>query len=248
MGDKGGNKGWIDIHAHILPGVDDGASDWEETGKMLRRAHEQGITHIIATPHYVSGQDTGRLLEMAKRLNETAHSISEDLTVSLGQEVQYFEDLPSFLEQGKVLTLSNSRYVLVEFLPGDGYTRLFRAVRRLVQSSWLPIIAHAERYDCLREKGRTRELTRCGAYLQMNAGSLAGGLWDRRAAWCRKEILRGNIHFIATDMHGIAVRPPELGEAVSWMARQDRSGQDAAGMAERLLRQNQEHILRDTVL
>ena len=48
----------------------------------------------------------------------------------------------------------------------------------------------------------------------MNAGSLGGGLFDRRAAWCRKEILRGNIHFIATDMHGVVIRPPELEEAV----------------------------------
>ena len=188
MADKGGTKGWVDIHAHILPGVDDGASDWEETGEMLCKAHKQGITHIIATPHYVSGQDTKRLREMMKRLKETAFSISENMMVSLGQEVQYFEELPSFLEQGKVLTLAGSRYV-----------RLFRAVRRLVQSSYLPVIAHAERYNCLKENGRTMELVRCGAYLQMNAGSLGGGLFDRRAAWCRKEILRGNIHFIATD-------------------------------------------------
>ena len=92
------------------------------------------------------------------------------------------------------------------------------------------------------------ELVRCGAYMQMNAGSLGGGLFDRRAAWCRKEILRGNIHFIATDMHGVVIRPPELEEAVRWMTRQDRNGQDAGGMAKRLLRQNQEHILRDSVL
>ena len=248
LADKGGTKGWVDIHAHILPGVDDGASDWEETGEMLCKAHKQGITHIIATPHYVSGQDTKRLREMMKRLKETAFSISENMMVSLGQEVQYFEELPSFLEQGKVLTLAGSRYVLVEFLPGDGYMRLFRAVRRLVQSSYLPVIAHVERYDCLKEKGRTKELARCGAYLQMNAGSLGGGLFDRRAAWCRKEILRGNIHFIATDMHGAVIRPPELEEAVRWMTRQDRNGQDAGGMAKRLLRQNQEHILRDSVL
>ena len=112
----------------------------------------------------------------------------------------------------------------------------------------VPVIAHAERYDCLKEKGRTKELARCGAYLQMNAGSLGGGLFDRRAAWCRKEILRGNIHFIATDMHGVVIRPPELEEAVRWMTRQDRNGQDAGGMAKRLLRQNQEHVLRDSVL
>ena len=101
LADKGGTKGWVDIHAHILPGVDDGASDWEATNEMLRRAYEQGITHIIATPHYVSGQVTHSLREMVKKLRETAFSISENMMVDLGQEVQYFEELPSFLEQGK---------------------------------------------------------------------------------------------------------------------------------------------------
>ena len=81
----------------------------------------------------------------------------------------------------------------------------------------------------------------------MNAGSLEEDFFDRRAAWCRKEILRGNIHFIALDMHGVVIRPPELEEAVRWMTRQDRNGQDAGGMAKRP-RQNQEHILRDSVL
>ena len=79
LADKGGTKGWVDIHAHILPGVDDGASDWEETGEMLCKAYKQGITRIIATPHYVSGQDTKRLREMMKRLKETAFSISENM-------------------------------------------------------------------------------------------------------------------------------------------------------------------------
>ena len=129
--------------------------------------------------------------------------------VDLGQEVQYFEELPSFLEQGKVLTLSGSRYVLVEFLPGDGYMRLFRLSAVWFSHPTLPVIAHAERYNCLKENGRTMELVRCGAYLQMNAGSLGGGLFDRRAAWCRKEILRGNIHFIATDMHGVVDTSPQ---------------------------------------
>lgn len=246
--ETGETKGWVDIHAHILPGVDDGASDWEEAGEMLNLAHEQGITHIIATPHYISGQDIGRLKELAKQLGEAAHSLSERMTIGLGQEVQYFEELPLFLERGEVLTLSRSRYVLVEFLPGDGYTRLFRAVRSLVQASYLPVIAHAERYGCLRERGRTEELVKCGAYLQMNAGSLGGGIFDRQSVWCRKEIRKGNIHFIATDMHGVLIRPPEMREAAGWMMQQERKGQGAGGMAERLLRQNQEYILRDSVL
>ncbi|MFR3754412.1 MAG: CpsB/CapC family capsule biosynthesis tyrosine phosphatase [Enterocloster sp.] len=114
---------------------------------------------------------------MMKKLRETAFSISENMMVDLGQEVQYFEELPSFLEQGKVLTLSGSRYVLREFPAGR---RVYAAVQGCPQSGSviLPgqVIAHAERYNCLKENGRSsRSWSGCGAYLQMNAGSLGGG-------------------------------------------------------------------------
>lgn len=253
MEDIGGirqSRGWVDIHAHILPYTDDGASDWAETKEMLCMARRQGISHIIATPHYRPGQDTGKLRAMTERLQETADTVSEGITISLGQEILYFEELPLFLEQGKALTLSGSRYVLVEFRPGASYLRLFRAVRCLVQACFLPVIAHAERYECLIEKGKTEELARCGAYLQVNAASLKGGILDRRAAWCRREILGGNIHFLATDMHGALKRPPETEGAAAWLKKQNKrqQGGDGQGMAERLFRLNQEHILRDSVL
>lgn len=246
--ETGQEKGWIDIHAHILPGMDDGASNWDETVKMIDMARRQGTGHIIATPHYRCGQDLDKLKERMKQLKDRAYSVSDRMTVSLGQEILYFEELPLFLEQKKALTLSGSRYVLVEFLPMDTYSRVFRAVRCLVQASYLPVIAHAERYPCLRKKGRTEELADGGAYLQVNAGSLDGGMFHRDAVWCRKEILKGGIHFLATDMHGILRRPPDMEGAASWLGKKDRGRQDGDGLAQRLLRLNQEHILNDTVL
>ena len=74
-------------------------------------------------------------------------------------------------------------------------------------------MAHAERYLCLRETGRTEELVQSGACLQVNAESLTGGLFDRTAAWCLKEIQKGRIHFAASDMHRPDTRPPRLEEA-----------------------------------
>lgn len=243
------DKGWIDIHAHILPGIDDGPSHWKESEMMLCMAREQGISHIVATPHFAKDQDMEQLGNMLKELRHRADLVSKGLTVSLGQEIMYFEELPLYLEQGKALTLAGSRYVLVEFLPGDSYMRLNRAVRSLVQSSFLPVVAHAERYHCLLERGRAEELVNSGAYLQVNAGSLEGGLLSKQAAWCRREILNGSIHFLATDMHGVSRRPPAAAAAAAWMEKQSRHmGWEKGWLADQIFRLNQEFIIRDAVL
>lgn len=141
----------IDIHTHILPGVDDGAGTWKDTLQLMQTAYAQGTIHMIATPHYSSRVDIDKLVSLRDQAQKLAQNAGLELTVSLGQEILYFEDLPIYLEQGKALSLAGSRYVLVEFQPNDSYQRVWRAVRELVQTGFFPIIAHAERYRCLRE-------------------------------------------------------------------------------------------------
>ena len=201
MNTKVSDNGWIDIHAHILPGVDDGAHDWDEAAALLKLAYGQGIRHIIATPHFTGNQDPGLLKELCTCLDNQAKAIADGFGVSLGQEIMYFENLVDYLNQGKALTLAGSRYVLVEFGPSDSLGRIKRAVRQLVQASYFPVIAHVERYKCLLEQERPEELVEYGAYLQINARSLK----------------KGTIHFIATDMHDPSVRTPDIQTAVSWM-------------------------------
>ena len=117
MGKMSCSNGWIDIHAHILPGVDDGAHDWDEAAGSLKLAYGQGIRHIIATPHFTGNQDPGLLQELCTCLDYQAKAIADGFGVSLGQEIMYFENLVEYLNQGKALTLAGSRYVLVEFGP-----------------------------------------------------------------------------------------------------------------------------------
>lgn len=237
------SHGWTDIHSHILPKTDDGAADWDIAQNMLEMAYAQGVRTIIATPHYSPSQDVERLRETCERLNERAKEISEDLHILLGQEIMYFEELPEHLASGRALTLADSRYVLVEFRPSDSYGKLSRAVRQLLQASYLPVIAHAERYGCLLEPEKMAGLIHDGGYIQMNAGSLKGGFLDKRAAWCRKAVSRGDVHFLATDMHDTSRRPPNLGQAEIWLEKHG-----GRRLAEKLLRRNQNHILEDTVL
>ena len=232
----------IDIHTHVLPGVDDGSSNIEETKRLLEMSWKQGVTTIIATPHFSHHTDFTKLQERLKMTQEAAKNIDPKFKIYLGQEILYFEGLTDWLDQGKALMLAGSRYVLVEFRPNDNFIRLSRAVRDLVSAGYLPIIAHIERYTCLREKGKTTELIDYGAYLQMNASSVLGGIFNRDARWCRNEITEGRIHFVASDMHNVASRPPRMADA--WK----KIGKNKGMLQKQIFWINQKYILRDKTL
>lgn len=212
--------GIIDVHAHILPEVDDGAEDMDETNLMLQCAYAQGIRGIIATPHYVERHnlaDADAIRESVKLVQIAAKNIAPDFYIYPGQEIFYFDGIAEALRSGKALTLADTRYVLIEFSVSISYQDIVKAVRRLTQARYIPVLAHIERYRCLRNVGRVEELIQAGAYMQMNYASLTGmrHVGDRR--WCRKMILAGRIHLLGTDMHRMDYRPPNVREAVEWL-------------------------------
>lgn len=208
----------IDVHAHILPGVDDGAADWEEARWMLACAYKQGIRTIIATPHYSRRQETGRLRELARQLDAEAKQIAPDFKILLGQEILYFDSIVEALAEGQALTMADSRYVLVEFMPDSSFHKIFQAVRRLLVSGYHPIIAHVERYGAMRDEAHMQELIRAGCYLQMNYRSLQGQILDRDTRWCRRQVLERRIHMLATDMHNKNARTPEIAKSLRWLS------------------------------
>lgn len=233
-------KGIIDIHAHILPGVDDGADDWEETRWMLRCAYEQGIRTIIATPHYSRRQDTGKLREKANRLEEEAREIAPDYRTYLGQEILYFDSLVEHLKEGHALTMAGSRHVLVEFMPEVSYKKLYQAVRTVLMAGYYPIIAHVERYRALRDEGQMEELAETGCWMQMNYRSLQGGIFDQNARWCRRQVQAGRIAFLGTDAHHRDYRTPEIAKSLQWLeshVREEELGNMTRGNALGVIRQ-----------
>lgn len=212
--------GIIDIHAHILPGIDDGSRDWDESRSMLEEAYGQGIRYIIATPHYSRRGPLPHIYDLAARLQEEAHKIAPDFMIGLGQETYYHEGLVENLKNGKALTLEGSRYVLVEFEPEVAYHSLYQAVRKMTLARYIPVIAHAERYFCLREGKNLQELLQCGCRLQMNYSSLeGGGPWNREARWCRRQIQEGRFHYLGTDMHRMDYRKPEIEKSLRWLKK-----------------------------
>ena len=210
-------EGIIDVHAHLLPGVDDGASDWEEAIWMLKCAYRQGIRAVIATPHYSHRQDVERLRLKARRLAGEAGKIAPDLNVYLGQEILYFDSIVERLKEGHALTLADSRYVLVEFMPQTSYGKLYQGIRKIMMAGYYPVIAHVERYDALRDEGQMEELAGTGCMMQMNYRSLQGGVFDRNARWCRRQVSEGRIGLLGTDAHHRDYRTPEIGGSLRWL-------------------------------
>lgn len=207
----------IDIHTHVLPGTDDGARTMEESCLMLERAAEQGVMAVIATPHYSPKQDCMNLRELAKQVQQRIRERHSEFNVYPGQEICYFEELADALKAGDALTMNDSRYVLVEFQPTVSYQMLFRGLRQLLLAGYVPVLAHMERYRCLRTEKNLEDLLGSGCKLQMNYGSLQGRWLHPDVRWCRAQIQRGIIHLLGSDMHQMDYRPPKLEQAMRWL-------------------------------
>lgn len=213
----------IDVHSHILPGIDDGARRMWETRELMKQAYEQGIRRIIVTPHYHRGKhyiDPDGILELTEKVQKEADKLFPDMRIYAGQELIYFNGVFEAIAAGKTVTMAGSDCLLMEFQPEVSYEIIYQAVRQMALMRYKPVLAHIERYLCLRAPGRVEELRKSGAYMQMNFGSLAGGIRHvKENLWCRKMVMDGNVQFLGTDMHRVDFRPPEIGKAVEWVCR-----------------------------
>lgn len=204
---------YIDMHAHILPNVDDGPKSMDETILMLKLAHKQGIRTIIATPHYHVGRRTtpAKLMEIAGEVQKEAEKIDKDFNILLGNEIFYEDGCLEALKNDRACTMAGSRYVLVEFSLDESYKRIYDGMRDFVMEGYSPIIAHAERYRCLyKKKERVRSLIKLGCYIQVNIDSFQNEFLRFVAPYVRDLIAEGLVHFIATDCHNTDSRIPDM--------------------------------------
>ena len=213
----------IDLHTHVLPGVDDGARDWDTCLAMLAASAKAGVTAVVATPHYlpwkkeVSGEEIIKLCkEVSKKLLEK-QGIAMDIYP--GNEIYYTVDAIQDLRKKEILTLAGSRYVLVEFQQGFPYVNCYRAVKELRDGGYIPIVAHVERNECLQRIEKLQELREMGALFQMNIEALQGGMFDAGARWAKKCLKLHLIDFLASDMHGMNRRPPMREDALQWIMK-----------------------------
>lgn len=216
-------QGYVDIHSHILPGIDDGAKDWEQTDRMLQMQQEEGVTHIIATPHFdmeQNYQNPDKIRKLVAEANERAKEVAPAITLYTGCEVLYSPGVIDAYKKGDILTLADSQYLLVEFFPRSQYKEIEGAVASLIREGVIPVIAHVERYQYLmQEYDRLCELMKMGAVMQMNSRSLLGRRFDKRVKLCRKMVQNGFIHFLGSDCHNEEERPPKMQEPYEAVAK-----------------------------
>lgn len=234
--------GYTDLHTHILPAVDDGAADMEETIRMLKKAYDEGVRTMFATPHYIPGgrgPSAEEILAVHGQVCEKA--CFPGLRILPGNEIYCRGNVIGDLKAGKALTLAGTDYVLTEFSVRSEYKDIFQWVRSLTEAGYRPVIAHAERYGCLaRDAGLTSELIDAGAYIQINTESLEGKFWDARAAWCRKLLLRGSVHFLGSDCHHADFRAPRMRSVLDGLKKDGYKEQ-----IHRIMRENVELLLEN---
>ena len=211
----------IDIHCHILPGLDDGPESFEMSCQMAEMAVSEGITHIIATPH--SSLDHAFIPNLVKQRRDELQKLFEGRLV-LGTGCDFhlsFENLQDIQSSPERFTLNQKNYLLVEFADFSIPPALDQSLHELQLAGLQPIITHPERNPLIRaQPERLFRWLRQGCYVQITAQSLSGR-FGRAAQEVAEEWLdAGAVHFLASDAHNLTSRPLKLKEAFDEVAKQ----------------------------
>ncbi|KKI93269.1 tyrosine protein phosphatase [Bacillus sp. SA1-12] len=209
----------IDIHSHILPGVDDGAQTVEDAISMAKLAVEEGITKIIATPHHQNGKyinSKEHILEEVIDLNRILQNEKIPLEVLPGQETRIYGELLDDLEKGDILTLNASNYLFIE-LPSGHVPRYTEKLLFDVQLKGLtPVIVHPERNSEVIENPEILfNLVKKGSLTQVTAGSISGHFGKKIQKFSMQLIETNQTHFISSDAHNISTRKFRIRESIS---------------------------------
>ena len=191
----------IDIHAHVLPLIDDGSASLEQSLKILKTAVEQGVTDVIATPH-LRGEYNASPEKIKDELNAFYHKVKESgINVNLypGQEIFIDGDYKKLFSSNSVLGLNQTKYVLLEFDYFEDFD-IAEVVYELKTMGYVPVIAHFERYSYAGIEV-AEEVKALGGLIQVNAESLVGK--DKRSYLkkVKKLFNEGLVDFVASDVH-----------------------------------------------
>ncbi|HVS62093.1 MAG TPA: CpsB/CapC family capsule biosynthesis tyrosine phosphatase [Thermoanaerobaculia bacterium] len=208
----------IDLHSHVIPGVDDGARDLGEAVAMCRMAIADGCTSAFATPHLRHPSWwNGDRSELERRLASVRAHVGPSLELHPGGEIRADANLLDEVDRlpsGSLLSLGGSRYLLIELDRSGMGPDPLPLVHELVLDRWRPILAHPEHFPWLMtDPSLLTQLADAGALFQITAMSLLGGFGPRPERWCRKLIGDGLAHFVASDAHDTVRRPPGLSAA-----------------------------------
>ncbi|HHT7695001.1 capsular polysaccharide biosynthesis protein Cps4B [Streptococcus suis] len=241
----------IDIHSHIIFGVDDGPKTIEESLSLIGEAYRQGVRYIVATSHRRKGMfETPEKIIMINflQLKEAVAEVYPEIRLCYGAELYYSKDILSKLKKKKVPTLNGSRYILLEFSMNTPWKEIQEAVNEVTLLGLTPVLAHIERYDALAfQSERVEELIDKGCYTQVNSTHvLKPALIGERAKEFKKRtryfLEQDLVHCVASDMHNLYSRPPFMREAYQLVKKE--YGEDRA---KALFKKNPLMILKNQV-
>ena len=223
----------IDFHSHVLPGIDDGSRNVDESIALLQMEAEQGIGHVVATPHfYPQHHSPQRFLqkryEAEQRLREAMEKHPGLPKLSIGAEVYYFSGISEsdFLNE---LTIDKKRCILLEMPQSVWTDKMFREMENIqVRQGIIPIVAHVDRYiSPFRTHGIPGKLEQLPVLVQANASFF---LRSSTRSMAMRMLKKDQIHLLGSDCHNVSSRPPRLGEAVNQI--QQKLGQ---GIVDRIM-------------
>ena len=236
----------IDMHSHLLFGVDDGPKTIEETLRIVEKAAQEGITDMIATPHAFSPHFHVSRTEIESQidlLTDIVRAAKLPVTLHAGQEVRLCEDLVEKLLRKEAMTLANSRYLLLEMPTQSVPAYTVNIIQSLLGEGYIPIIAHPERNRAIAEKPeRLERLVRHGALAQITAGSVAGH-FGKNVQKLSLQLIEANlIHTYGSDVHNVTTRPLLFNKGLDYLEK--RKHHDMVN----ILLENNERVLRDESL
>lgn len=234
----------IDIHAHILPGFDDGAKNLAEAVEMAFQAQEDGIEAMIATPHIIEPNRAHReeILAAVARMRAIFAERGAALELLPGAEIHIDPSLPELLAEGQLMTLCDAgRHILLELPLAEMPRYTEDVIFELLTLGVTPILAHPERNrDLARDPRLLRRLVERGCLVQLSTGSIRGR-FGREAEHAARVFLREDlVHFLGTDAHGADRRRPLMAEAAAMAA--EICGPDKARI---LVEENPRRLLPD---
>jgi protein-tyrosine phosphatase len=217
----------VDIHCHILPGLDDGADTCEESVAMAEMAIEEGITHVVGTPH--SSEHFAFDPELVrKRRDQLQEKVGDRLKLATGCDCHFsFENLREIETNRTKFTINQKNYLLVEFNDFSIPPNTEETLHHLQLLGIAPIITHPERNHLIRKQPeRLRRWLHQGCYVQITAMSVTGKFGESAKKMAEDWLEKDMVHFLASDAHNTDKRPLRLREAFQIVA--DRRGEDVA--------------------
>ncbi len=206
--------GFIDIHSHILPNMDDGSHSDEESLEMLRIAYEEGTDLIYATPHNMPGKgrpSPEKVYAAVDRLQGLADDAGIPIQILPGTEYYFREEVMDIFEQDRAIPFGDSPYVLVEFEPMADRNYIRNCLRDIRGTNYTPVLAHIERYlKAMESMEFVAGLQKLGVLIQINAASVTGDNGWKAKQDTKKLLKEHLVDFIGTDAHNNGKRAPRI--------------------------------------